>query len=304
MRNPRVLAYVLAGGEGRRLHPLTLECAKPALEVCKGLPVVDFVLANLVNSGVPWIYVLVHYKPDALLQHVERVWQPAVEQRGRVLRTLPPQAGDCGYEGTADAVYRHLDLVAKHDPNVIAVFAADHVCRMDLRPMLLFHRRAMADITVAAVPVAREEAHRFGVIQAKGDGRVAEFQEKPAHPASIPGDPAHAFASMGNYLFDPTALLEVLEENAARGGSDLGADVLPLAVGAGMRVFAYDFSRHPVPGVKPYEDATYWRDVGTLSALSQAREDVAGPSPRFDLENRRWPLHPPRVARRPDPPAH
>lgn len=304
MRDHRILAFVLAGGEGRRLHPLTLERAKPALEVHEGYQIVDFVLANLVNSGVHWIYVLVHYKPDSLLEHVARVWQPAVLRRGILLRMLAPQDAEAGYRGTADALYRHLDLIARHDPFVVAVFAADHVYRMNVRPMAAFHRRSLADVTIAAVPVTIEDAPRFGVIQAAADGRVAEFEEKPAHPACLPGDHAHAFASMGNYLFDPTALAALLEENAERRGTDLGADVLPLAVRAGMRVFAYDFSRNHVPGVKPYEDAAYWRDVGTVGSLAQAREDVAGPHPRLDLHNRKWPLHPARSARRPTRTAH
>jgi glucose-1-phosphate adenylyltransferase len=297
------LAFVLAGGEGRRLHPLTLERAKPALEVREGHQIVDFVLANLVNSGVHWIYVLVHYKPGALVERIEQVWQPALAKRDCLLCALRAKPAD-GYEGTADAVYRHLDLLAQHDPHVVAVFAADHVYRMDLRPMVAFHHRRAADITIAAVPVPLEEAHAFGVLRAGDDGRVDDFQEKPAHPAALPGDPKRAFASMGNYLFHPSALLEVLEDNAARGGTDLGHDVLPGAVRSGTRVFAYDFSSNRVPGVRAYEEAAYWRDVGTLKAFTQAQRDVSGPTPLLDLRNRRWPLQPARNSGRAHRPVH
>ena len=292
--NSRILAFVLAGGEGRRLHPLTLGTPKPAVELRRGLPIVDFVLSNLVNSGVPWIYLLMHYKPGPLLEHISRVWLPALARRGCTLRPLCPEGPEGAYRGTADAVYRHLDLVRQHDPYAVAVFAADHVYRMDLRPMALFHHRHAADITVAAVPVPLEEAERFGVIDADHDGRIGKFQEKPAQPASIAGDPARALASMGNYLFDPTALCELLEELAGHGGTDFGHDALPLAVQSGMRVFAYDFSHHHVPGLKPYEEANYWRDIGTPGALAEARHDLDGPTPRFDLRNPRWPLQPAR----------
>jgi glucose-1-phosphate adenylyltransferase len=298
MRNPRILAIVLAGGEGRRLQPLTLDRAKPAVELRRGFYIVDFVLANLANSRVPWIYLLVHYKPRVLLAHVARVWQPVMLQCGCLLQALSPHEGDEGYRGTADALYRHLDLIVRHDPFLVAVFAADHVYRMGLRPMAGFHRQRLAEITVAAVPVPIEEAHRFGVIQADSDGRILEFREKPANPECMPGDRGRAFVSMGNYLFDPAALSELLEANAGSGGTDLGADVLPLAVRAGMRDFAYDFSRHPVPGVKPYEDPAYWRDIGTVTALTEAREDVKGRNPRFDLRNQRWPVQPAAIARR------
>jgi len=261
MADPRILAFVLAGGEGRRLHPLTLERAKPALEVREGYQIVDFVLANLVNSGVHWIYVLLHYKPGALLERIEQVWRPALAKRDCLLRALRAKPG-AGYEGTADAVYRHLDLLAQHDPHVVAVFAADHVYRMDLRPMVAFHHRRAADITIAAVPVPLEEAHAFGVLRAGDDGRVEDFQEKPAHPEALPGDPERAYVSMGNYLFHPSALLEVLEDDAGHGGADLGRDVMPAAVRSGVRVFAYDFSSNRVPGVQPYEDAA----TGAMSA--------------------------------------
>jgi glucose-1-phosphate adenylyltransferase len=273
---PRVLAFVLAGGEGRRLRPLTEDRAKPAVELGRGTRIVDFVLANLVNSRVRWIYLLAQYKPESLLEHLARTWQlPCLVARG-------------DYRGTADAVRRNLDLVERHRPDVVAVFAADHVYRMDVRQMIAFHRARAAEVTVAAMPVPLAEASRFGVIRAAAGGRVENFEEKPAAPAPIPGDGAHAFASMGNYLFDPVALQGLLGGRC----DDFGRQVLPEAVRGGSRVYAYDFSTNRVPGVKPWEDAAYWRDVGTVQALDAARRDIEGSRPRFDLGNPEWPLAP------------
>jgi glucose-1-phosphate adenylyltransferase len=287
MSDPRILAFVLAGGEGRRLRPLTADCAKPAVELGHGYRIVDFVLANLVNSGISTIYLLAQYKPAPLIEHVARVWRPALVRRGCRLRPLLPAES---YRGTADAVRCHLDLLAEHDPDVVAVFAADHVYRMDVRQMLDFHGRCAADASVAAMPVPIAEARRFGVIEAGAAGRVRRFAEKPARPAPIPGDPAHAFASMGNYLFDPIVLFDLLE--APGEPMDFGRDVLPAAVQGAARVFAYDFSTNRVPGLKPWEDPAYWRDVGTVQALDEARRDIEGAHPRFDLENDHWPLRP------------
>jgi glucose-1-phosphate adenylyltransferase len=288
----RIVAFVLAGGEGRRLHPLTDEQPKPALEVAAGCRIVDFVLSNLVNSGVRWIYLLAQYKPAPLIAHVARVWRPALVRRGCTVRVLVPEPPSGAYRGTAHAVHCNLHVLAEHEPDSVAVFAADHVYRMDLRPMLELHAQRRADVTVAAAPMALEEARRFGVLSAGIDGRVSDFQEKPAHPAPMRHDPHRALASMGNYLFDPIVLFDLLEDCVAHGGNDFGHDVLPAAVRSGLRVFAYDFSANRVPGLKPHEEAAYWRDVGTLDALEAARRDVAGPTPRLEPRNREWPLCP------------
>jgi glucose-1-phosphate adenylyltransferase len=292
MPKPRILAFVLAGGEGRRLRPLTEDRAKPAVELGQGYRIVDFVLANLVNSGVRWIYLLAQYKPAALIEHVARVWRPQLIKRGCLLHPLVAQPASDEYKGTADAVYRHLDLVARHEPDVVAVFAADHVYRMDVRQMVEFHLRRDADVTVAATRIALAEARRFGVLRAGVSGRMEQWHEKPAQPAPIPDDPRCALVSMGNYLFEPVALCDLLQDAIAKDGHDFGRDVLPRAVHRGASVFAYDFSSNRVPGVKPHEEPAYWRDVGTMEALAGARRDIQGPSPRFDLRNGRWPLHP------------
>jgi glucose-1-phosphate adenylyltransferase len=289
MPYPRILAFVLAGGEGRRLRPLTRDCSKPAVELARGVRIVDFALANLVNSGVRAIYLLAQYKPASLIRHVARVWRPSLVKRGCALEAVVPEEP---YRGTAHAVYCNLPALARHEPDMVAVFAADHVYRMDVRQMAVFHEARGADATVAAMPVPLGEARRFGVIRAGVDGRVEDFREKPARPAPMPRDPAHAFASMGNYLFDPIALFDLVEETVGAGGTDFGHHLLPRAVKEGERVFAYDFSRNHVPGVRSYEDAAYWRDVGTVEALEAARRDVEGRYPRFELGNPDWPVQP------------
>jgi len=288
-----LLALVLAGGEGTRLHPLTQQHAKPALPFAEGRRIVDFVLSNLVNSAIGRICVLAQYKPESLVEHIESAWRSRFAAQGVSIEVvLPPPAapGAAQYKGTADAVYRNLDLIRRHAPELVAVFAADHVYRMDVRQMVRFHQQKRAGVTIAAVRVPLDIAPSFGILDMDGDERVLAFAEKPQRPAPIPADPSCAYASMGNYLFEPRTLVDVLEQTALRGGSDFGRDLLPV-LSRSRRVFAYDFSANRVPGVKKSEEHGYWRDVGTLEALMAARNDVLGPHPRFNLQNRRWPIH-------------
>lgn len=287
----KIVAMVLAGGEGTRLYPLTAEHAKPALPFANGYRIIDFVLSNLVNSGITGIYVLAQYKPDSLVRHVQQAWQPALEDAGGSIKVLLPRSNTLGgqFKGTADAVYQHLDLIAAHAPDLVAVFAADHVYRMDVRQMVAAHVEREADVTVAAVGVPIEHASSFGVLSAGADGRVRDFREKPKHPTPVPGNPSRAYASMGNYLFQPDTLETVLEEARRRGDTDFGRDILPRLCSAG-RVYAYDFGENRVPGVQDFEERSYWRDVGTLSALAAAQQDAMGQRPRFNLWNSRWPI--------------
>ena len=290
--NPmKTVALVLAGGEGSRLHPLTAEHAKPALPFANGFRIVDFVLSNLVNSRISTIYVLAQYKPESLIRHIENAWAPTFVDHEGLIKVLLPRSNTLGgqFKGTADAVYQHLDLLQAHDPGIVAVFAADHIYRMDVRQMIDFHAEREAGISVAAVPVPITRASSFGVIAAAPDGRVQEFREKPRQPPSMPTDPTRAYASMGNYLFQPRVLEEILLEARARGETDFGRDVLP-RVCASTRMYAYDFSGNLVPGVQEHEERAYWRDVGTLSALAAAQQDAMGHQPRFNLWNRRWPI--------------
>jgi glucose-1-phosphate adenylyltransferase len=284
-----IVALVLAGGEGTRLYPLTAEHAKPALPFANGYRIVDFVLSNLVNSRISAIYVLAQYKPESLMRHIEAAWAPWFESGGGMIRTLLPRSNRAPFRGTADAVGQCLDLLQAHAPDLVAVFAADHVYRMDVRQMVDFHRAKAADVTVAAVTVPSERASSFGVISTLPDGRVVAFREKPQDPPTLPHDPSRAYASMGNYLFQPQLLEKALLEARERGETDFGRDVLPRLC-AGARVFAYDFSDNQVPGLQDFEERAYWRDVGTLAALAAAQQDAMGHRPRFNLWNRRWPI--------------
>ena len=285
----KIVALVLAGGEGTRLYPLTAEHAKPALPFANGYRIVDFVLSNLVNSNVSTLYVVAQYKPESLVKHIQTAWAPSFEGSEGLIKTLLPKS-NTPFKGTADAVYQNLDLIKSHAPDVVAVFAADHVYRMDVRQMVDFHRRHDADVTVAAVAVPLDKARGFGVLGAGSDGRVREFREKPKQPQPIPGNPRHAYASMGNYLFKPAALERMLREARVRGEVDFGRDILP-RVCTGERVYAYDFAQNRIPGVQDYEEHAYWRDVGTLAALAAAQQDSIGMRPRFNLWNPRWPIH-------------
>ena len=286
-----IVALVLAGGEGTRLHPLTAEHAKPALPFASGYRIVDFVLSNLLNSGISNVYVLAQYKPESLIRHIAAAWAPQFAEAKGMIKTLLPRSNTLGgrFKGTADAVYQYLDLIQAHAPELVAVFAADHVYRMDVRQMAAFHRERDAAVTVSALAVPIDQASSFGVLATAADGRVHEFREKPRHPRPIPGKPHLAYASMGNYLFDARLLEPVLQDARRRGDLDFGRDLLPRLCAA-ERVYAYDFSRNHVPGLLEHEEPAYWRDVGTLSALAAAQQDAMGARPRFNLWNARWPI--------------
>ena len=285
-RPATILAFLLAGGEGTRLRPLTADRAKPAVRFAGDYRIIDFALSSLVNSRVAPIYVLAQYKPGTLLAHLGSEWCPHWPVRVRL-----PATGQ-SFCGTADAVYRNLELVERHGPDVVAVFAADHVFRMDVRQMARFHAARDADVTVACVPVPVEKASSFGIMAVGADGVIEEFQEKPAVPRALSGDPRLACASMGNYLFKPRSLKALLEQAIGRGGSDFGRHILPMLPGSRYRAFAYDFAANEVPGVDNAEERAYWRDVGTLEALEAARRDVAGSRPRFNLHHPAWPMRP------------
>ncbi|OGA70555.1 MAG: hypothetical protein A3G81_21860 [Betaproteobacteria bacterium RIFCSPLOWO2_12_FULL_65_14] len=287
----KLLALVLAGGKGNRLYPLTAEHAKPALPFVRGYRIVDFVLSNLVNSEIATIYVLAQYKPQSLVGHIDAVWAARGMRAGSRIQVVLPRSGDAAdrFKGTADAVYQNLELIGRHRPDLVAVFAADHIYRMDVRQMIDAHRERSAYVTVAAVPVPIEKARSFGVMATDANGRITQFQEKPERPAPMPADPTRAYASMGNYLFDPDVLAGLLHGARKNGGTDFGRHILP-GLERCPRVFAYDFASNEVPGVQPYEETAYWRDVGTIDALKAAQDDVSGFPPRFNLWNPRWPI--------------
>ena len=285
---PRVIAFVMAGGEGVRLRPYTAQQPKPALPFAGPYKIIDFVLSNLYNSGVRRIFVLLQYKPEPLIAHLAAHWSGAGLAPGEFIEPVLPGRAQGAFRGTADAVRQNLDLLEGCRADIVAVFAADHVYRMDVRQMIACHQAASADATVAALPVDIEQAREFGVLGTRADGRIVEFQEKPEHPAPMPGDARCALVSMGNYLFRPEVLREALRGEAVP-GNDFGRDVLPRLI-ARHRVVAYDFRRNIVPGLRSGEECGYWRDVGTLDAYAAAHRDVQGPRPRLALDNPEWPI--------------
>jgi glucose-1-phosphate adenylyltransferase len=291
-RRQRVLAIIMAGGKGERLMPLTAFRSKPAVPFGGKFRIIDFVLSNFVNSGVLAIYVLVQYKSQSLIEHLRQAWRIGGRIKNNFITVVPPQmrAGEGWYEGTADAVYQNLNLVYDFDPDVVAVFGADHIYRMDINDMVRCHTERQADVTVAALPVALRQAKHFGIIETDDDQRITGFQEKPEQAKPMPGDLDRVFASMGNYLFNRDLLVEVLQHDASKPGShDFGRDIIPRLLSTN-RIYAYNFQENRIPGLRSYEEAAYWRDVGTLDAYWQANMDLLGQTPLFDLRNDRWPI--------------
>lgn len=288
----KVMAFVMAGGEGSRLRPLTHCSCKPAVPFGSRYRIVDFVLSNLANSDIRSIYLLVQYKPQSLIEHIRKAWTVSALFSDQFVTVVPPQMTQARplFGGTADAVYQSLDLMNMHRPDLVAVFGADHIYRMDVRQMARFHCENRADATVAAIPVPIRQASGFGVIEADAGGRITGFQEKPATPTPMAGDSQRAYASMGNYLFSADVLRAALEEAHRRGETDFGQHVLP-RLSQSHRVYAYNFANNQVPGTKCYEEPGYWRDVGTLDAYFDAHSDVLGIEPRFDAFNPQWPIY-------------
>ena len=285
------MAMVMAGGQGSRLMPLTEKRSKPAVPFGSRYRIIDFVLSNLVNSGIFTIYILVQYKSQSLIEHIRKAWTISPLFPDQFVTVVPPQMheGHARFSGTADAVSQNIDLIETQHPELVLVFGADHVYRMDINQMIGFHLEREADVTLAALPVPIEASASFGVVSADVDGRVRGFEEKPKRGTPIPGDPGRVYASMGNYAFNPGCLVRALRDAHRRGESDFGNHVLPRML-TSNRVFAYDFSSNEVPGIKAYEERAYWRDVGTIDAYYEAHRDVLGAEPRFDMFNPQWPV--------------
>ncbi len=296
-----VLGIVLAGGEGKRLWPLTADRAKPAVPFGGNYRLIDFVLSNLVNAGMHRICVLTQYKSHSLDRHISTTWRLS-SVLGQYITTVPAQQrlGRRWYTGSADAIFQSLNLVYDERPDYIAVFGADHVYRMDPGQMLAAHVESGAGVTVAGIRVPRAEAKAFGVINSDESGRIIDFLEKPSDPPSVPDDPDVTFASMGNYVFTTEALLDALRADAEDGDSDhdMGGDIIPRLVREGQ-ASVYDFAENVVPGATD-RDSGYWRDVGTIDAYYEAHNDLWSVHPIFNLYNDRWPI---RTASAPLPPA-
>ncbi|HTY63098.1 MAG TPA: glucose-1-phosphate adenylyltransferase [Acidobacteriota bacterium] len=295
--NRRVLAMVLAGGRGTRLYPLTKDRAKPAVPFGGKYRIVDFVLSNLVNSGVYSTYVLTQFKSQSLLQHLRDTWQFGSLLPYQFIVPVPAQMrspDEAWYQGTADAIFQNIDLINRAEPDLVLVFSADHVYRMNIRQMIEFHNEKGADATVAAVPMARELASEFGVIELGQNDRVESFHEKKSDAPAMPGNPDQIFASMGNYVFTADVLLRELYADAANENSshDFGKDILPSLMQR-ANIYAYNFSNNRIPGDPP-EVLPYWRDVGTIDAFYEANMDLRAITPDLNLYNAQWPLGPTR----------
>jgi glucose-1-phosphate adenylyltransferase len=292
MADRRVLGIVLAGGAGRRLMPLTEDRAKPAVPFGGLYRLVDFALSNLVNAGCLRVAVLTQYKSHSLDRHITTTWRMSA-LLGNYVTPVPAQQrlGPQWYTGSADAIYQSLNLIFDERPDLVVVFGADHVYRMDPRQMIDQHVEGGAGVTVAAIRVPRLEATEFGVIRAASQGHLIEaFLEKPAEPPGLPDSPDEAYASMGNYVFDADVLVDALREDAANAASkhDMGGDIIPMMVADG-RAQVYDFATNEVPGATE-RDKGYWRDVGTLDSYFDAHMDLCHVHPIFNLYNERWPI--------------
>jgi glucose-1-phosphate adenylyltransferase len=293
MAHPKILAFVLAGGKGERLFPLTAFRSKPSVPFGGRYRIADFVLSNLVNSQVFSIYLLVQYKSQSLIEHIRQQWVVSPIIRDHFIAVVPPQMrmGQEWFQGTADAVFQNINLITQQNPELVVVFGADHVYRMDIRQMIDFHLERDAQVTVAARPVPIAVAPAFGVIQTDSENRIIGFQEKPQNPSPIPADPERAYVSMGNYIFNRDVLINNLIEAQSKKHHDFGAHILPNMVDTG-KLFAYDFESNIIPGSKPYEESGYWRDVGTIKAFFEAHIDMLGEEPAFELNNPQWPIYP------------
>jgi glucose-1-phosphate adenylyltransferase len=288
---PRVLSIVLAGGEGKRLMPLTMDRAKPAVPFGGTYRLIDFVLSNLANAELRQIAVLTQYKSHSLDKHISLTWRMST-MLGNYVTPVPAQQrlGPRWYQGSADAIYQSMNLIRDEEPDYVVVFGADNIYRMDVEQMLDAHIDGGLGCTVAGIRVPRSQASAFGVIDAGADNKIKEFLEKPPDPPGLPDDPEASFGSMGNYIFTTDALIEALTADAEDENSrhDMGGDIIPSFVSRGDGQ-VYDFTANEVPG-STERDKAYWRDVGTLDAYHEAHMDLVSVDPVFNLYNLEWPI--------------
>ena len=287
------LVMILAGGEGKRLYPLTKDRAKPAVPFGGRYRIIDFVLNNFINSGFFKIKVLTQYKSDSLNKHITRGWalSPFLNQ---YVDLAPAQmrTGSDWYRGTADAIYQNVFHITDEDPDYVCIFGGDHIYKMDVSQMLDYHKEKCADLSISAIPIPIEEAHEFGIIEVDDDWRLVNFVEKPQYkPKSIPGNPNMCLASMGNYIFNKDILLDALnrDEEIQESSHDFGKNVIPMLLHEGKRIYVYNFKENCFPGMSPRERG-YWMDVGSIDAYWQANMDLLNYDPELNLYSQEWPL--------------
>jgi glucose-1-phosphate adenylyltransferase len=288
---PSVLAMIMAGGEGSRLHPLTQDRAKPAVIFGGKYRIIDFVLNNFINSGIFKIKVLTQFKSDSLIKHLTTGWS-LNRMLGHYIDPVPAQmrTGKKWYQGTADAIFQNINLIEDENPDYVAVFGADHIYKMDISQMLDFHRLVGAVATVAAIPRPIKEASSFGVIEIDHSGRMIGFEEKPKKPKPMPGNPNMALISMGNYIFNKKFLVRELFNDASLTASshDFGKDVIP-KIFPDYPIYVYDFTNNKIPGESAAQNL-YWEDVGTLEAYFDANMTLRDVVPEINLYNDQWPI--------------
>ncbi len=297
-----VLSIVLAGGQGERLRPLTDERAKPAVPFGGHYRIIDFVLSNIVNSGLFRILVLTQFKADSLLRHLKRGWHlPALLDH--FIDAVPAQmrVGKHWYKGSADAVFQNLHHIFNSGPENVCIFGGDHIYRMNCLHFIEFHESTDADVTIAVIPQPTKEARSFGVISCDSSWRVTDFKEKPKEPEAMPGNSKMSLCSMGIYIFKVETLIDAVRRDSDDDGSahDFGKDIIPSLLKKKMKIMAYNFAENPVPGANPQERG-YWRDIGTIDGYWKASMDLVSVSPIFNLYNRAWSI---KTARESDPPA-
>jgi glucose-1-phosphate adenylyltransferase len=298
----RILSIVLAGGEGKRLLPLTADRAKPAVPFAGIYRLIDFVLSNLVNAGYRKIVVLTQYKSHSLDRHISATWRLSA-MLGNYITPVPAQQrlGPHWFAGSADAIYQSLNLIGDERPDYVIVFGADHIYRMDPSQMVKQHVESGAGVTVAAIRQPIKLADQFGVIETANDSRViSAFREKPTDAIGLSDDPEQVYASMGNYVFSTPALLDALRRDAMDPSSkhDMGGNIIPMLADRG-EAQVYDFGDNDVAG-STERDRDYWRDVGTLDSFYDAHVDLISAHPVFNLYNNDWPIY---TAHEPLPPA-
>ncbi|TPW76250.1 glucose-1-phosphate adenylyltransferase [Schumannella soli] len=293
MASKKIFGIVLAGGEGKRLMPLTADRAKPAVPFAGGYRLIDFALSNLVNSGLRQVVVLTQYKSHSLDRHVSQTWRLS-GMLGAYVASVPAQQrlGKRWFSGSADAILQSLNLLRDEKPDIVVVVGADHVYRMDFSQMIEAHIESGAGVTVAAIRQPISLADQFGVIQTDADDptKIAEFLEKPKNPVGLADSPGEVLASMGNYVFDADVLMDAVIRDGEKPDSnhDMGGDIVPDFVSRGEAA-VYDLNRNEVPGSTD-RDKFYWRDVGTIDSFFEAHQDLISALPVFNLYNRDWPI--------------
>ncbi len=298
------IAFILGGGAGKRLYPLTRDRTKPAVPFGGGYRVIDFVLSNFLNSKIEKIYILTQYEPRSLEEHIMQAWVPVFGTgRQSCLRLVPPRQGsDTGwYAGTADAVFQNMRFIQENRAGVVNIFCGDHIYLMDISQMNDYHFHKKADLTISGIPVKAElAAERYGVLVVDRDWKLIRFEEKPAKPTTIPGMPGYCLASMGNYAFNPRVLMDgltSLEKAKFKGNPsnreqkfsslDFGFDVIPTMLENDRNIFVYNFSDNNIAGSQT-RGAGYWRDIGDLDQFYGANMELIGQNPPFVFNNREW----------------